>query len=318
MSIPFSKNSVSVRLYPHNELDAPAISSALCDQGAAALDGGFDGVMVSEHHGGFAGYLPNPIQTAGFILAASPRGWVAPSPVLLPLRPVALVAEELAWMEARYPGRVGLGVAAGALALDFDVMGLDLEDAVPHFKRDLPRIVNMLRGRDLQELEGDKALARRADVPMPVLSAAVSPTAARRAAETGAGILLEAMSTPARQRQLCDAFDAAGGTESKVLIRRVWLGTLPDKAIEAQRKVYESYSGGAAQAHWADDQTVASEDPAEIARSLRAILDEVGADALNLRVHLPGIDEPEARAQIELLASEVLPLLRQELASRPG
>jgi alkanesulfonate monooxygenase SsuD/methylene tetrahydromethanopterin reductase-like flavin-dependent oxidoreductase (luciferase family) len=315
MTEPFAPGSISLRLYPHNDLPATEISSSLCEHAALGLRSGFDGVMVSEHHGGFAGYLPNPIQTAGFMLAAAPTGWVAPSPVLLPLRPAALVAEEIAWMDARFPGRVGLGVAAGALELDFSVMDRSLDDAVPHFKRDLPRVVAMLRGEDLGDLGGDKALALRRERPIPVLSAAVSPTAARRAARVGAGILLEAMSTTERHRELCEAFDAAGGTMPKVLIRRVWLGELPAAAIEAQRRVYESYSSGEAQRHWQDDQTICSNDPSEIAQRLAAVLDEVGGDALNLRVHLPGIDEPAAREQIARLGEEVVPLLRPLVAA---
>jgi alkanesulfonate monooxygenase SsuD/methylene tetrahydromethanopterin reductase-like flavin-dependent oxidoreductase (luciferase family) len=313
---PFARDSVSLRLYPHNDLDALAISSALVEQSSLGLSLGFDGVMVSEHHGGFAGYLCNPIQTAGFMLAAAPRGWVAPSPVLLPLRAAALVAEEIAWMEARFPGRVGLGLASGALELDFVAMDLELDDAVPRFKRDLPRVVAMLRGEDLGLLEGDKAFQRCQEHPVPVLSAAVSPTAARRAARVGAGILLEAMSTVERHRELCDAFDATGGTQPKVLIRRVWLGELPAAAVEQQRKVYESYSSGDAMKHWADDQTVNSNDPAEIAERLVDVLDAVNADALNIRVHLPGIDEPAARAQIARLGEELLPLLRARLDGR--
>ena len=50
------------------------------------------------------------------------RGWAAAAPVLLPLRPVAMLAEEVAWLDARFPGRVGLGVGPGSLALDFDAM----------------------------------------------------------------------------------------------------------------------------------------------------------------------------------------------------
>ncbi len=95
----------------------------LCAQAGLALEGGFDGVMTSEHHGGFPGYLPNPQQVASFVLDDHPDGWAAASPLLLPLRPTALVAEETAWLAARHPGRVGLGVAAGALPLDFEVDG---------------------------------------------------------------------------------------------------------------------------------------------------------------------------------------------------
>ncbi len=100
---PFSPGSVSLRLYPHNDLPAPDVVEELRRQARAGEAAGFDGVMVSEHHGGFAGYLPNPIQTAGFLLDATDSVWVAPAPVLLPLRPVALVAEELAWLRRAIP-----------------------------------------------------------------------------------------------------------------------------------------------------------------------------------------------------------------------
>jgi len=195
---------VSLRLYPHNELVAGEVVDELRAQARLGEAAGFAGVMVSEHHGGFAGYLPNPLQTSAFLLAATERMWVAPSPLLLPLRPVALVAEEIAWLAAAYPGRVGLGVAAGALPLDFEIVGLDVADAATRFKAALPQVVAMLRGEDLGALAGDPALARCATEPVPVLSAAVSPAAARRSAALGIGILLDSMGASDHQRRLTD------------------------------------------------------------------------------------------------------------------
>ena len=93
-----------------------------------------------------------------------------------------MVAEEVAWLAARHPGRVGLGVAAGALPLDFEAMDLSVGSAVDIFRRELPRLVDMVHGRDLRQLEGDPALRACIGSPVPVLSAAVSPAAARRAA----------------------------------------------------------------------------------------------------------------------------------------
>ena len=110
--------------------------------------------MTSEHHGGFAGYMAQPLQMASFVLAEHDVGWVAAAPLLLPLRATALVAEEVAWLQARHPGRVGIGVAAGALPLDFEIAGVKQADSIGLFKSELPRLVAMLRGDGLGPLEG--------------------------------------------------------------------------------------------------------------------------------------------------------------------
>ena len=306
---PFAAGSVSLRLYPHNELDAGAVVEELRTQARLGEAGGFAGIMVSEHHGGFAGYLPNPIQTAGFLLAATDRVWVAPCPLLLPLRPAALVAEEIAWLAAAYPGRVGLGVAAGALPLDFEVMGLELADAGPRFKAELGRVIAMLRGDDLGALAGDPALRRCVDDPVPVLSAAVSPVAARRAASVGAGILLDSMGALERQRALTDAFAEAGGTGPRVALRRVWLGSPPEAALAAQRALYESYSPDAARQHWADANTIVADDPGALAAQVSESVLAAGCDAVNLRVHMNGVEPAAIRDQIARLGAEVVPHL---------
>ena len=188
--------------------------------------------MTSEHHGGFAGYMAQPLQMASFILDEWPTGWAAAAPLLLPLRSTALVAEEVAWLQARHGRRVGLGVAAGALPLDFEVAGVSQADAVDRFKAELPRLVAMLRGEELGQLDGDPALVACRQAPVPVLSAAVSVAAAVRAARCGAGILMEGMSAPDRLARLTQAFDEAGGTGSKVLIRRVWMGRVRSELVD--------------------------------------------------------------------------------------
>jgi alkanesulfonate monooxygenase SsuD/methylene tetrahydromethanopterin reductase-like flavin-dependent oxidoreductase (luciferase family) len=301
---PFSRGSVSIRLYPHNELEPDAIVSELCGQARLALGCGFDGVMTSEHHGGFAGYLAQPLQMAAFVLEECNAGWAAAAPLLLPLRATALVAEEVAWLNVRHPGRVGVGVAAGALPLDFEVAQVDASDAVRLFKEELPRLAAMLRGEALGDLAGDPALRACRRSPVPVLSAAVSPAAARRAARCGAGILMEGMSDAARLATLTEAFDSAGGNGSKVLIRRVWLGDPQTDLVRSQRAVYDSYSGGTA--GFGEDQTIASTEPEEVLARLRDLVVATNTDALNLRVHLPGIPPEAVRDQIEALGSEVV------------
>jgi alkanesulfonate monooxygenase SsuD/methylene tetrahydromethanopterin reductase-like flavin-dependent oxidoreductase (luciferase family) len=252
---------------------------------------------------------------ASFALEAHVAGWAAAAPLLLPLRSTALVAEEVAWLQARHPGRVGIGVAAGALPLDFEVAGVSQRASVDHFKTELPRLVAMLRGEELGGLDGDPALLACAREPVPVVSAAVSTAAAVRAAQCGAGILMEGMSSPQRLATLTKAFEEAGGTGSKVLIRRVWLGRMSAGLVADQRAVYESYAGR--QSSFGEDQTINSDDPAELAERIAATLKEVGADAINLRVQLPGMRPEEVREQITGIGTTVVGILR-EMWSTPG
>lgn len=314
----FARGSVSLRLYPHGDLAATRIVDELCAQAALAAEHGFDGVMTSEHHAGFYGYLPNPLQAAGWCLEAMPRGWAAPCPLLLPLRPPALVAEEVAWLAARFPCRVGLGVASGALPADFEIMHVPMDDLAARFTAAFEELAGILDGTAPGALAGDPAIAATVEQPIPVLSAAMGLTAARRAARLGAGLLFDSMSTPERCRELVDAFHAAGGTAPCVLVRRAWVGEPPRHDFESQLAVYRDYSSRAAQATWGEQEMVDSAGPAQVVAGLLDSLRRARCDALNLRVHVPGVDPDAAREQIVRLGDDVLDPLRSEMADHLG
>jgi alkanesulfonate monooxygenase SsuD/methylene tetrahydromethanopterin reductase-like flavin-dependent oxidoreductase (luciferase family) len=298
--------SVSLRLYPHLDLPAPGIVDVLRAQARLASESGFAGVMTSEHHGGFAGYLPNPLQAAGWCLEAMPSGWAAACPLLLPLRPAALVAEEVAWLAARFPGRVALGVAAGALPSDFEVMDVPMAGLTDRFAAGLTTITDLLAGRgDRGVLAGDPALARCAEHPVPVLSAAMGFTAVRRAAGAGAGLLFDSLSPVDKVRRLTDAYRDAGGTEACVLIRRAWVGEPPTELFGRQVGVYRSYTPESAQSQWGNDEMIVDTDPAAVAERLHEVAGRAGADALNLRIHVPGLSPALARAQIPALGTAI-------------
>lgn len=311
---PLARGSVSLRLYPHTELPATGIVDELRDQAALADRHGFDGVMTSEHHGGLAGYSPNPLQLAGWLLDAMAGGWAAACPLLLTLRPPALVAEEVAWLAARFPERVGVGVAAGALASDFEIMGLTQDDLTARFARSLDEVAGILGGTRPGRLADDPAVGRCRLHPVPVVSAAIGLTAARRAAGCGVGILLDSLATAERCRQLTDVFRQAGGTGPCILVRRAWLGDPPRDRLERQVDVYRGYASTAAQSHWSSDQLVTGTKAGSVADQLADVARRAGADALNLRIQVPGVTPADARDQILRLGNEVLPPLRRQLA----
>ncbi len=123
---------------------------------------------------------------------------------------------------------------------------------------------------------------------------------------------MEGMSAPERLARVTRAFDNAGGTGSKVLIRRVWLGRVQSELVDSQRAIYESYAAPATS--FGDDQTIACDDPNEVAERLAATVRAVGADAVNLRVQLPGMAPEQVREQIERIGSTVAPRPREDLA----
>ena len=308
---PFAQGAISIRLYGHR-LPVSEMLEALGAQAGAASEAGFDGVTISEHHGSFDGYFPNPLQLSAWLLSRNPRLWVAPFPLLLPLRPAGLVAEEIAWLDALYPGRVGVGVAAGSLAQDFEIAGSALgPDLGRRFSRGLETVAAALRGEALGPLAGDPALQRCADFPIPLLSAAMSHTAARRAAANGVGVLTDSVSSVRRLREVSDTYLAAGGTEPRVTTRWVWVGTPPDGVVARQMHVYRSYAKQRHQADFAGDDAAAifGSAPA-VADRLRQLIIDTAATGLNLRVHVGGISSEAAIEQITALGEEVLPLVR--------
>jgi len=301
--------SISLRLYCH-ELPAAALIDEFCQQASLAVDSGFDGVMTNEHHGGFPGYLPNPTQVAAFALASMKRGWAAPCPLLLPLRHWSHVAEDLAWLAARYPGRVGAGFAVGGLDRDFELAELPWKGRATRFRDALPRVIDALAGRPEQGLAADPAIAEQAERPMPLVMAAQGERAVKLAAGLGLGVIYESLQPPASIGLLSKCYRAAGGQGRCVLIRRVWLGRPPEKAVASQLAFYRSYASDQAVSTWGSEELVTAEQPDALASLLAEMIRDAGADSINLRLHNRGIEPAAIREQIEAIGREVLPRLR--------
>lgn len=314
MSAALAQGSISLRLYPCPGTPEDQIAE-LRHEVRLAEEVGYDGVMVSEHHAGFPGYLPNPVQLAGFLLAAADRIWVSPCPLLLPLKARALVAEELAWLHAAYPGRVGAGFAAGALPVDFELAEVPFDEVVARFKDVLPWMVDALRGEVDGPLADDAAVARCATDPVPMVVAAQSPGAVRRAARLGLGVLYDSLQTPDVSARLSEVYREAGGAGPTVLIRRVWIGEPPQAAIDAQMAHYRSYAPDAAVANWGEtDGTIVAATPAEAGERLADTLAASGCDTVNVRVQVAGLEAADVDRQIAAHADGFVSTLRSALS----
>jgi alkanesulfonate monooxygenase SsuD/methylene tetrahydromethanopterin reductase-like flavin-dependent oxidoreductase (luciferase family) len=302
----FAARSVSLGIYA-GELPANAQIEDLLAQAALAERAGFDGVTVSEHHAGFPGYLPNPVLVVSWLLRELVESWCAPCPMLLAARPAVHVIEDLAWVAARHPGRLGAAFTPGYVGEDFAAPGLDFAQRRARFHRDLPVVVDALRGNPPQELVNDRALKLCTQRPVGVLATAETAAGADRAAHAGAGILMAAHNSLSAARKVFDAYADAGGRGPRVLIRRVHIGALPPAAREGLVDLYRRQGGNEE-----DVQLVNETDPADVGRGLAGILRASGATALNLRVNLRGMTAQDTRNQITLLAG-ALTAFRSEI-----
>lgn len=312
-SAPLAAGSVSLRLYPH-DLTPIRQLDVMRRQARRAVDVGYDGVMIAEHHAGFPGYVPNPVQVAGMLLDAMPGGWAAPCPMLLPLKPYALIVEDLAWLSAAYPGRVGVGFAAGALPVDFEVAGVPFDEIVERFTAALPLAVAALRGDAAEPLSGDRAVQRLADDPIPVVVAAQSAAACRRAAALGCGVLYDSLHGPDVVAGLGRAHRDAGAADSRVLIRRVWIGDPPAADMAAQMEHYRSYAREEVSRNWPEESLVHGPSPEAAADALLAVLEAADCDTVNVRVHVRGLDPEQVDRQLDLHAAGFVDRVRSGLA----
>lgn len=313
--IPLGHGSIGIGLYLHDGAAVDAVER-LVAQAVAAEAAGFDSATVAEHHAGFRAYLPNPLLAASWLLGATRRIWSGPGPMLLPLRSTATVVEDLAWLDARFPGRVGATFAAGYHEDDFLALGRDdFADRGRRYGAQLLDVAAAMRGENEELLRRDLALTtRRATVPL--AGAAGSKVAAQRAARAGVGLLMDSMAADDALTRVSSWYRDAGGDGPCVLGRRIWVGEPPLHLFEAQ---LAAYRGKADVGSWMQSVTAEAliRGPADVVIDgvLRAV-SAARATVLVLRVHLPGLDPELADEQIRRVGEEVLPGLREAFTSR--
>ncbi|MAT03880.1 MAG: hypothetical protein CL424_02395 [Acidimicrobiaceae bacterium] len=308
----FAPGTIGIGLYLH-DLPAPDAVDRLVRQAVIAERAGFDGATMAEHHAGFSSYLPDPLQAASWILSATESIWSGPNPLLLPLRNVGLVAENLAWLDARFPGRVGASFAPGYHADDFTALD------IPGFERrggtygsDLQRLTAILSGAGDEPLGRDHAIRWLAGRRIPMVGAAGSKRAATRAADAGIGLLMDSMARPDDLARVVADFEQAGGTGPRVVGRRVWVGDPPVHLFEAQLAAYRAKAEGGSWMQSVTTDALISGTPEAIVAQLTTVAEAAKAAAFALRVHLPGLDPDLADEQIQLVGG-VVPALRAVL-----
>jgi alkanesulfonate monooxygenase SsuD/methylene tetrahydromethanopterin reductase-like flavin-dependent oxidoreductase (luciferase family) len=221
------------------------------------------------------------------------------------------VAEDLAWLAARHPGRVGAGFAVGGLDRDFELADLAWKERHIRFRAALPRVVDALSGREEGGACADPAIAALAKQPMSLVIAAQGERAVALGAQLGVGLIFDSLQPPESIGRLVKRYRAEGGRGPCILIRRVWLGPPPEGEVSTQVAFYRSYASAKAQSTWGAEELVTASEPQALADRLAETAEAARATALNLRFHAQGVEARAVRAQIEAVGREVLPRLRQ-------
>ena len=307
----FGQGHISLGIFLHLG-DHRKMLQLMLSQASSALNVGFDGVTFPEHHGGRSSYPPDPLLITAQVLSREPRGWCAPAPTLPLLRSARVLAENLAWLDTSFEGRIGAALGAGFDKSDFDAVGAGFDDRMSRFRFSSLELSKLLW--ELPRLEDLIGVGEPTPiVKTPVLIATRGPQNAKFAGESGFGLFLPPL-PPEVARSLVDVYSAAGGRGPVTVSSWVWLGAAPTESVDALNNAISSTQGDLS---WRDDssviQVISSREPMEIVSKLANLTELSGGTNLHLRLHLPGISAQAINKQITLLGQEVLPALHAEL-----
>lgn len=314
MKSPFQVGSISVGLSARGCTGAEVVENLMADA-RTAVDSGFDGVTLSEHHGGFPGYIPSPIMMTGILLDKIGGGWACAGPSVLPLRNPTVLAEDLAWMNAIHPGRVGAAFVPGYQQADFELLGVSFDDRYRLHWQGLESLMSQIgHRRDRDTALSDAAFGDLPEYGIPLLSGAAGPVGVRRAAQIGAGILIPSLRPAKEVRELTQRYVDAGGPGTVALIRRIKLegsasGTEPG-AVNVDR-----WRSRGKDADWLelDSGAMAQGSLEQIVDSLASQARQAGATALNVRVESYADNPESVPDELAQAGEQVVPVLRRAL-----
>ena len=285
-----SKGSISLRLYPHVGLSAPEMVRELRHQAVLATEAGFDGVMTSEHHGGVR-RLHAQSPPGGGVAARGDADWVGGTvPVARHTAPARSGGRRSGVAgSARFPGRVGLGLAVALSTPTSPSPASPRTTSRRVLATALAQVAGALGGTDVGLLADDPAVAGwRRPAPVPVVSAAISETSARRGGAPRCrpvvGLAVDAGAGPCPDGRV----SRGGGNRPCVLVRRVWMGIPPTADVVQQVDRYRAYASPGAQTHWQGEQMVVADRSALLAEELAGVSGRAGVDGAQPPRPCPG------------------------------
>jgi alkanesulfonate monooxygenase SsuD/methylene tetrahydromethanopterin reductase-like flavin-dependent oxidoreductase (luciferase family) len=300
---------------------------------------GFNAVVKGSH------YSAHPLQSLQQIPFLAQAALVAPrlrlvcGLVLLPLHKPLDIAEQLATLDIMCGGKLVFGCGIGYRDVEFKAFGLSRKQAAGRFEECLSA-VRRLWTEDFVDMKGShfeldhaNSTVKPLQKPMPPIWIGANADAAiRRAARFGDCWYINphsTLTTLARQMELYKrALDEYGKPfPAELPMRReVFIARTREEAIHLARPSlevkYRTYR------EWGQDKVMPAGDdfdhdfdelledrfligsPAEVMERLSDLERRFGVNHLVASVHWPGMPNSLALEQMQILAEEVMPLLR--------
>jgi alkanesulfonate monooxygenase SsuD/methylene tetrahydromethanopterin reductase-like flavin-dependent oxidoreductase (luciferase family) len=292
---------------------------------------GFDGFFVAEHHFQPYGLVPDPVTILSAAAMRTKRIALGPAVAVLPFHNPLLAAERYCLVDQLSGGRLIFGVGSGYLQYEFDGFGLSPADKRQRFDEALVVVEKAMTGARFSH-QGEyysipktalnvSSFGARAIAPK---IAILSELAAYYIGKRGYGI----MTIPYATLENID-----DGAHLYSNYRKGWAESgkpgqgevfaafhthccdHPTALNEVNRRHLEKYVMSRLYAKHSDYATclqrgvVASGTPEDVTQQLQRVID-TGVDHLMLVVDYGALPPEETRCSMELIASRVVPALR--------
>lgn len=299
---------------------------------------GFDTISAGQHFlGGHLRYL-QPIPYLACLGQQAPGMRVATGILLLSLLNPLDVAEQFATLDAVTGGRAVLGLGLGYSDHEFEAFGVDRKTRVGRFKESLDVIKALWSGEPVEhhgrhfDIVGTSAVTPVQRPRPPIWIGGQSEPAVRRAAREADAWYVPPFPTHDALRRLAEVFaaerEAAGLEPAREFPVRRELVIAP--TVEEARRAavarsegrYETYRSWGLNADMGDaGRTIDDRDqeaidgrfllgpPEVVAERLDELHRTLGMTHFMFKPQWPGLPHAEAIRQLELLGTEVMPLL---------
>ncbi|MFD1714900.1 LLM class flavin-dependent oxidoreductase [Amnibacterium flavum] len=317
------------------------LSAAFDDQlwfAEAAASGGWESLFTGQHFVSSGTQRTQPIPFLARLAAAAPGLSLGTGIHLFSLGNPVAMAEDFASLDVVSGGRVIAGLGIGYRPEEFAAFGIDMTQRARRFERNLEIARELWSGRpvtvDEEWCRLDEAVigTRPVQDPLPVWIGGTGPRAIERAGRLADGWIINPAADSGSLADLAPGYRsaalAAGRPSHVAAFREVYCAATDELARETAlphlARKYAGYSSWGQERGHVSDQSLAGPvdevgrdrfivgSPETVLAGLRSFRDTIGVDEFILRTDWPGMPVGDSLRSMDLLAREVLPVLRAD------